>query len=223
MAARRVGDSYGGYRARLVEELRRKGVQDLAVLRAFSEVPRHLFVPEALRRRAYDDTALPVGNGQTISQPSTHAHYLETLALKGPERVLEVGTGTGYQAALLSVLVTGLVVSIERIPALVIQARAALTEAGMADRVNVVAGDGSIGWKPLAPFDAILVAAAGSEIPPPLVGQLAEGGQLIIPLAGAGGAQRLVRITRRGDQTRQEDLGPANFVPLVGRHGRTPA
>ncbi|HEY2825581.1 MAG TPA: protein-L-isoaspartate(D-aspartate) O-methyltransferase [Gemmatimonadales bacterium] len=222
MAAGRVGDSYGGYRAKLVEELRRKGIQDLAVLRAFSEVPRHVFVPEALRNSAYHDTSLPVGNGQTISQPSTHATYLQTLALKGPERVLEIGTGTGYQTALLAFIVTPMVVSIERIPALASQARAALTQAGVADRVNVITGDGTMGWKPMAPFDAILVAAAGSEVPPPLVAQLADGGRLVIPLATASGAQRLLRVTRRGDATTQEDLGAANFVPLVGRHGRKP-
>jgi protein-L-isoaspartate(D-aspartate) O-methyltransferase len=204
-----------------VDELRRKGIHDLAVLRAFSEVPRHLFVPEALRGRAYDDAALPVGNGQTISQPFTHARYLETLALKGEERVLEVGTGTGYQAALLAFMV-GHVVSIERIPALAVQARGALAQAGLADRVNVLVGDGSLGWKPLAPFDAILVAAAGPMIPPPLVAQLAEGGRLVIPISGADGAQRLVRLTRRGEKTTEEDLGSANFVPLVGRHGFTP-
>ena len=222
MAARRVGDSFGGYRAKLVEELRRKGIGDLAVLRAFSEVPRHVFVPEALRNSAYQDTSLPVGNAQTISQPSTHAKYLETLGLKGPERVLEVGTGTGYQTALLAFIVTPMVVSIERIPALATQARAALTAAGVADRVNVVTGDGTRGWKPSAPYDAILVAAAGPEIPPPLVAQLAEGGRLIIPVGGSGEAQRLICVTKRGTGTTQEDLGAANFVPLVGRHGRKP-
>ena len=222
METRRVGDSYGGYRAKLVDELRRKGIKDLAVLRAFSEVPRHVFVPDVLRNRAYDDAALPVGSGQTISQPSTHAKYLETLALKGTERVLEVGTGTGYQTALLAFIVTPMVVSIERIPALATQARAALTAAGVADRVNVLTGDGTMGWKPSAPYDAILVAAAGPEIPAPLVGQLAEGGRLLIPVTGPKGAQRLLRVTRRGSTTTQEDIGTANFVPLMGRHGVKP-
>lgn len=222
MAARSVGDSYGGYRTKLVEELRRKGIKDLSVLRAFGEVPRHVFVPEALRNSAYNDTSLPVGNAQTISQPSTHAKYLETLGLKGPERVLEVGTGTGYQTALLAFIVTPMVVSIERIPALATQARAALTAAGVADRVNVVTGDGTRGWKPSAPYDAILVAAAGPEIPPPLVAQLTEGGRLIIPVGESNGAQRLICVTKRGTGTTEEDLGAANFVPLVGRHGRKP-
>jgi protein-L-isoaspartate(D-aspartate) O-methyltransferase len=179
-------------------------------------------VPEVLRNSAYNDTSLPVGNGQTISQPSTHAKYLETLALKGPERVLEIGTGTGYQTALLAFIVTPMVVSIERIPELATQARAALTQAGVADRVNVVTGDGTRGWKPSAPYDAILVAAAGPEIPPPLVAQLSEGGRLIIPVGGSTGDQRLICVTKRGTDTTQEDLGAANFVPLVGRHGRKP-
>jgi protein-L-isoaspartate(D-aspartate) O-methyltransferase len=216
--AKPVGDTYGGYRARLLERLRENRIEDLAVLRAFGVVPRHLFVPEALRHRAYDDAALPIGSGQTISQPTTQARYLEALALTGRERVLEVGTGSGYQAALLAHLAAH-VVSVERVPALAAAAQAALAAAGVAD-VAVMIGDGTLGWRPLAPFDAILVAAVAPAVPAPLLEQLADGGRLIIPLqqAGAGG-QALVRIVRRGDEVAQERLGAVQFVPLIGRHG----
>jgi protein-L-isoaspartate(D-aspartate) O-methyltransferase len=200
MASRQLGDSFGGYRARLVEDLRTRGVRDLAVLRAFGEVPRHLFVPDVLRHQAYDDTSLPIGHGQTISQPSTQAAYLEALHLSGHERVLEVGTGSGYQAALLAAL-----------------ASEALRLAAIPN-VLVVTGDGTLGWRPRAPYDGIVVAAAGPKIPQPLVEQLAEGGRLVTPLS-AGGRQTLVRVTRRASGLETEDLGPARFVPLVGRHG----
>jgi protein-L-isoaspartate(D-aspartate) O-methyltransferase len=216
MASRRVGDSFGGYRARLVELLRSRGIRDLAVLRAFGEVPRHLFVPDALRHQAYDDTSLPIGHGQTISQPSTHAIYLDALALTGRERVLEVGTGSGYQTALLAMLASE-VVSVERIPALARAARRALEEAGTRN-VLVVTGDGSLGWRPRAPYDGIVVAAAGPRIPQPLTDQLADGGRLVAPVTGERG-QTLQRVTRHGATLDLEDLGPVQFVPLVGRHG----
>jgi protein-L-isoaspartate(D-aspartate) O-methyltransferase len=216
MATRRVGDSYGGYRARLVEELRAKGVRDLAVLRAFGEIPRHLFVPTALERQAYEDTSLPIGSGQTISQPSTQAWYLETLEFKGTERVLEIGTGSGYQAALLSLLADH-VVSVERIPALATAARASLRTAGITN-VLVVTGDGTLGWRANAPYDAILVAAAGPRIPESLLEQLRDGGRLVAPVARAHG-QVLVRVARRGEVFEEEQLGAAQFVPLIGRHG----
>jgi protein-L-isoaspartate(D-aspartate) O-methyltransferase len=219
MAARRLGDSFGGYRARLVEELRARGIRDLAVLRAFGEVPRHLFVPDVLRHQAYDDTSLPVGHGQTISQPSTQATYLEALALTGRERVLEVGTGSGYQAALLATLADE-VVTIERIPALARTAKQALEAAGIR-RVLVVTGDGTLGWRPRAPYDAVVVAAAGPVVPEPLLDQLAEGGRLVAPVTGERG-QSLHRITRRGGGFETEILGPVQFVPLVGRHGFAP-
>jgi len=212
----RVGDTFGGYRARLVEALRKQGIRDMTVLRAFGETPRHLFVPEAMRQRAYDDASLPIGHGQTISQPSTQALYLESLGLKGRERVLEVGTGSGYQAALLSEVVEH-VVSVERIGELADHARRALEAAGVAN-VMVVVGDGSLGWRPGAPYDAILVAAASPDVPEPLIGQLVDGGRLIIPL-DRGGAQELTRVTRRGAELETESLGDAKFVPLVGRYG----
>ena len=217
MVARRLsGDSFGGYRARLMETLRAKGIRDLAILRAFAETPRHLFVPEAVRHRAYEDTALPIGNGQTISQPFTQARYLEALKLTGKERVLEVGTGSGYQTALLGALAAQ-VFSVERVHALAVAAQRALREAGVAN-VSVLIGDGTLGWSAYAPYDAILVAAGGRETPPPLVEQLAPGGRLLIPL-GAKGAQTLVLLERLGGELRRTPLGEARFVPLVGEHG----
>ncbi len=221
MAARNVGDSFGGFRSRLVEELRGKGIEDLAVLHAFAEVPRHLFVPAALTNRAYEDTSLPIGWGQTISQPSTQAAYLTALALTGRERVLEVGTGSGYQAALLAHLVDH-VVTVERIGELVQSAKRALEAAGVRN-VLVLAGDGTLGWRPLAPYDAIVVAAAsGPSVPPPLLNQLCEGGRLVAPVT-RDGRQVLVRVTQRAGAFHEEALGPAQFVPLVGRHGSNTA
>lgn len=218
MATRAVGDSYGGYRARLVEELRSKGFNDLAILRAFGEVPRHLFVPDALQHQAYDDTSLPIGHGQTISQPSTQATYLEALGLTGRERVLEIGTGSGYQAALLAFLAAE-VVTVERVSPLAQGAKTALDRAGIR-RVLVVTGDGTLGWRPLAPYDAIVVSAAGPAIASPLMDQLAEGGRLVAPVLRSGG-QSLLRLTRRGGAFTEDDLGPVQFVPLIGRHGFT--
>ena len=150
------GDGYGGYRSRLVETLQQKGIRDLAVLRAVGTVPRHLFVPESVRHRAYDDVALPIGGGQTISQPWVQARYLELAALTGRERVLEVGAGSGYQTALLALLADS-VFAVERIASLAQGARAALEAAGIRN-VTVLVGDGTLGWRPFAPYDAILVA-----------------------------------------------------------------
>jgi protein-L-isoaspartate(D-aspartate) O-methyltransferase len=219
MAPRPIADSYGGYRARLVEELRGKGIKDMAVLAAIAETPRHLFVPEALRARAYDDTSLPVGQGQTISQPSTHAQYLVALDLKGRERVLEVGTGTGYQAALLGRLAE-VVVSVERLPELAVRARKALEDSGTTN-VTVLVGDGTLGWRPLAPYDAILVSASGPRVPSPLTDQLTDNGIMLIPL-DRGTTQDLYRITKHGNELTEEKLAATQFVPLIGRHGFQP-
>src|SRR5437764_11679743 len=150
-------DTFAGYRARLVESLRAKGIRDLAVLKAFAETPRHLFVPEAVRHRAYEDAALPIGNGQTISQPFTQARYLAALRLTGREKVLEIGTGSGYQTALLGAL-AATVFSVERVETLARAAQQALRLAG-ATNVSVLHGDGTLGWSAYAPYDAILVAA----------------------------------------------------------------
>ncbi len=191
----------------------------MAVLRAFGETPRHLFVPEANRHHAYEDTALPIGAGQTISQPTTQALFLQSLALTGSERALEIGTGSGYQAALLSYL-TSYVVTVERVPELADAARAALRAAELHE-VNVVVGDGSIGWRPQAPYDVILVAAAGPRVPEPLVNQLTNNGRLIIPIQ-RGNDQELVLVRKQGNETIEESLGDARFVPLIGRHGFQP-
>jgi protein-L-isoaspartate(D-aspartate) O-methyltransferase len=210
------GDGYGGYRSRLVETLQRKGIRDLAVLRAIGTVPRHLFVPESVRHRAYDDVALPISGGQTISQPWVQARYLELAGLTGRERVLEVGAGSGYQTALLSLLADA-VFAVERIPMLAQGARAALERAGIRN-VTVLVGDGTLGWRPFAPYDAILVAAASPEIPGPLVEQLAPGGRLIIPL-GDRNNQVLTVGRRVGDELQLSTVADVRFVPLLGEFG----
>ena len=214
-------DSYAGYRAKLVEAVRQTGIRDLAVLRAVGEVPRHLFVPPALRRQAYEDTALPIGSGQTISQPSTQARALEALRLTGREKVLEVGTGSGYQTALLA-MVAGQVFSMERVAALAERARAALAEAGIGN-VSVMVGDGTLGWRAYAPFEAMVVAAATREVPRPLLEQLAPGGRILLPL-GPRESQVLTLITVNADgTTNAQPLAGARFVPLRGTHGFTDA
>ncbi len=210
------GDGYGGYRAQLVETLQRKGIRDLAVLRAIRMVPRHLFVPESVRHRAYDDAALPIGSSQTISQPWVQARYLELLSLTGRERVLEVGTGSGYQTALLAMLCDA-VFSVERIPALAQRARDALAASGIRN-VTVLVGDGTLGWRPFAPYDGILVAAASPEIPAPLVEQLAPGGRMVIPL-GDRSNQTLTLVRREGTELRTTTVADVRFVPLLGEFG----
>jgi protein-L-isoaspartate(D-aspartate) O-methyltransferase len=210
------GDSYGGYRTRLVEVLQRKGVRNLAVLHAIRMVPRHLFVPESVRHRAYDDAALPIGSRQTISQPFVQARYLELIGLTGKEKVLEVGTGSGYQTALLALLAS-MVFSVERVPQLAQSARAALTAAGIRN-VTVLVGDGTLGWRPFAPYDAILVSAASPEVPAPLVEQLAVGGRMVIPL-GDKEAQILTLVERLEAGMRTSTIADVRFVPLVGEYG----
>ena len=210
------GDGYGGYRAQLVETLQQKGIRDLAVLRAIRMVPRHLFVPASVRHRAYDDAALPIGSSQTISQPWVQARYLEVLRLTGRERVLEIGTGSGYQTALLAMLCDA-VFSVERIPALAQRARGALEASGIRN-VTVLVGDGTLGWRPFAPYDAILVAAASPEIPAPLVEQLASGGRMVIPL-GDRANQTLTLVRREGDELRSTTVADVRFVPLLGEFG----
>ena len=211
-----VGPDPRGPRRRLIETLRANGVVDEAVLRAFDEVPRHLFVPSGVRHRAYEDAPLPIGNGQTISQPSIHGRYLAELRLTGDERVLEIGTGSGYQTALLARLAAQ-VFSVERIPALLDRARELLQSLGIRN-VSLLLGDGTLGWRDYAPYDAILVGAAAPDVPRPLVEQLGEGGRLLVPI-GDREEQVLAVLTKRGDQVQRRDLAPVRFVPLLGAHG----
>lgn len=214
--ANAVDGEMRGARRRLMETLREKGITDLAVLRAFEMTPRHAFVPTGVRHRAYEDAPLPIGSGQTISQPFVHAWYLQTLRLTGTEKVLEVGTGSGFQTVLLSRLVAQ-VFSIERFAPLQQVAREVIQRLG-ASNVSLMVGDGTIGWREYSPYDAILVSAAGPTIPETLEAQLADGGRLIIPVGGQD-EQRLWLVTRRGDAFERQDLGPVRFVPLIGRHG----
>lgn len=209
-----VDNEFRGARRHLVELLQEQGIRDLAVLHAIDEVPRHRFIPTGVRHRAYEDSPLPIGNGQTISQPLIHARYLESLHLTGEEKVLEIGTGSGYQTALLARLAAQ-VFSIERIAPLLDRARDVLGEIGVRN-VSFLLGDGTLGWRQYAPFDAILVSAAAPTVPPAYLDQLAEGGRLLIPL-GDRGEQMLTVITRQGSTFSQVDAGPVRFVPLLGK------
>ena len=216
MVERTVEPDFRGPRRRLIETLQTNGISDLAVLRAFDEVPRHLFVPSGVRHRAYEDSALPIGNGQTISQPSVHARYLQELRLTGRERVLEIGTGSAYQTALLSKLVEQ-VFSVERVGALMDRSREILQRLG-ARNVSLLLGDGTLGWSSYSPYDAILVSAAAPQVPQPLAEQLAEGGRLLIPLGGRD-EQTLAVLTKRGTELERREIGAVRFVPLVGKYG----
>ena len=207
---------FGGARRRLVETLHAGGIRDANVLRAFELTPRHLFVPTGMRHRAYEDSALPIGNGQTISQPTTHARYLESLKLSGTERVLEIGTGSGYQTVLLAHLAAQ-VFSIERVGTLAESARRVIREAGVRN-VSLLSGDGTLGWRDYSPFDAILVTAGSPKVPIPLGEQLGEGGRMLIPLGGKD-EQILTVVTKRGVGLERRDIGAVRFVPLVGAHG----
>jgi protein-L-isoaspartate(D-aspartate) O-methyltransferase len=197
-------------------QLRGRDVEDERVLGAMERVPRELFVPEELRARAYDDAALPIGFGQTISQPYMVARICEALSLRGEERVLDVGTGSGYQAAVLADLARE-VVTIERHPELAASARAALEAAGY-ERVEVRVGDGTLGVPDRAPFDAIAVAAAVPDLPRTLYDQLAERGRIVLPV-GTRRAQELLLVVRSPEGPAVLRSVPCRFVPLVGKEG----
>lgn len=201
--------------------LRAGGITDLAVLYAFDEVPRHLFVPEAVRHRAYENVALPLGHGQTISRPGVHALHLQLIELSGTERVLEIGTGSGFQTALLAHLVDH-VYSIEVVPEIAKLAHAALEGFGV-ENVTLRVGDGSLGWDEHAPFDRILVGAAAPQPPESLIGQLVPGGRLLVPV-GDGTTQQLTLIVKadsnlEGEGIEVTTIDEARFVPLVGEEG----
>lgn len=205
-------------REQMVEEqLHARGIHDERVLAAMRRVPRHLFVETALQRRAYDDTPLPIGQDQTISQPYMVALMSVLLELKGHERVLEIGTGSGYQTAVLAELARE-VFSLERIESLTGSARACLEGLGYGAWVYLRTADGSNGWPEAAPFDGIMITAAVQQIPRPLVEQLADGGYLVLPL-GEDELQGLTRIHKRGTQLDVKYFGECRFVKLIGPYG----
>jgi protein-L-isoaspartate(D-aspartate) O-methyltransferase len=209
--------NYERARARMIEEqLVGRGIADPRVLAAMARVERHRFVEEALEARAYDDKPLPIGARQTISQPFMVGLMTEALGLRGTERVLEIGTGCGYQTAVLAELVAN-VFSIERISTLATAARQLLDRLGYYN-VAIRVGDGTLGWSDEAPFDAIVVTAGTPQVPRPLITQLADGGRLVFPI-GEEELQTLVRIRKEGSRLREEYFGDCRFVKLVGRYG----
>lgn len=212
----KAGSPYATRRTELVDALRRRGISDESVLHAIASVPRELFVPPAMQSRAYEDTALPIDNRQTISQPFTVAFMTSALELKPGMKVLEIGTGSGYQAAVLAQLGVS-VVSIERHPLLSQKARVVLQSLGY--DVNCRVGDGTIGYREGAPYNGIVVTAGAPDVPEPLARQLVIGGRLVVPV-GTLEDQKLYRVTRTDEEHWDvADLGPFKFVPLIGRSG----
>jgi protein-L-isoaspartate(D-aspartate) O-methyltransferase len=214
---RSVSTDYDKEREHMVKShLARRGIKDTRVLEAMRQVPRHLFIPEGMRSLAYCDGPLPIGHGQTISQPYIVALMTETLELAGQERVLEIGTGSGYQAAILSHLAWQ-VYSVERHAVLAQQAEKILAHLGY-DNIVVRVSDGTLGWPEHSPYEAIIVTAAAPDIPRPLTDQLADGGRLVAPV-GSQWSQVLVKVRRQGDLLIRERLTAVAFVPLVGEYG----
>ncbi len=210
---RGIGMTSARTRERLVERLRSEGIRNLKVLERIRSVPRHLFMDEALASRAYEDTALPIGHGQTISQPFVVARMTEALIESGPlDKVLEIGTGCGYQTAVLASL-AGTVYTIERIEPLLTRTRKLLRELGFRN-IRFRHGDGWLGWERVAPFDGIIVTAAPEEVPQTLLDQLADGGRMVLPV-GPSGRQELLLIQRHEDKYERRRLGLVSFVPLV--------
>ncbi|MEX2527405.1 MAG: protein-L-isoaspartate(D-aspartate) O-methyltransferase [Gemmatimonadota bacterium] len=208
---------YTGFRRRLIEDIRAAGVSDLAILQLFDEVPRHLFLPAGVHPRAYEDAPLPIGFGQTASQPSLQAYYLQVLQVKSDEKVLEIGTGSGFLTALLA-RAADRVYSVERVRELSIRARKALDALALRN-VALLVGDGSIGWRKYAPFHVMVVSAASPEVPRALVDQLADPGRLLIPV-GSRDEQQLVLVRKEGGEVTEQAVRDAcTFVPLLGRHG----
>lgn len=207
---------YERQRRQLIETIRERGIDDLEVLRVFDLVPRHMFVPEAVQHRAYEDAPVPIGFGQTASQPSLQALYLQILKIRQNDKVLEIGTGSGYQTALLAHL-AGHVYSVERIRELSVRARAVLDDLRFSN-IALLVGDGTIGWSRYAPYDAILVAAASPDVPQALLDQLADGGRMLIPV-GDRTEQTLTLFEKRPEGVHREDVTACTFVPLLGRFG----
>jgi protein-L-isoaspartate(D-aspartate) O-methyltransferase len=218
MNGARIVDEMSMQRSRMVERLREHyKVSDTRVLEAMNALPRHLFVPEAIKSQAYNDNALPISSGQTISQPFIVARMTELLELKGDEKVLEIGAGSGYQTAVLCSLARK-IFAVERVPQLAAGAEQKLRQLGIRN-FSMKTADGTEGWDTYKPFDAILVAAGGPSIPQPLVDQLKVGGKLVIPIGDDRKHQRLVRVIRTEADPAIEDHGPCAFVPLIGHHG----
>jgi protein-L-isoaspartate(D-aspartate) O-methyltransferase len=211
-----LGDvRFAGYRRKLIEDIRARGVDDLEILELFDRVPRHVFLPDGVQPRAYEDAPIPIGFGQTASQPSLQAYYLSILRPGPNDKVLEIGTGCGYLTALLS-LMADRVYSIERVRELSQRARKALDAFGVKNAALLV-GDGTIGWRKYAPFDVIVVSAAGPSVPQTLVDQLDDGGRMLIPVGGRD-TQDLTLVRRTGFAVTEETVGGAvKFVPLLGR------
>ncbi|MEX2047987.1 MAG: protein-L-isoaspartate(D-aspartate) O-methyltransferase [Gemmatimonadota bacterium] len=204
-----------GYRRALIEAIRSRGVDDLETLQVFDRVPRHLFLPEGVWPRAYEDAPIPIGFNQTASQPSLQAYYLSLLKPRSHEKVLEIGTGSGYLTALLA-LMADRVYSVERVRDLSQRARKALDGIGVKNAALLV-GDGTIGWRKYQPFDVIVVSAASPRVPPALVDQLGEEGRMLIPV-GARESQELVLVRKTGFAVTEEIVrGECTFVPLLGR------
>lgn len=193
------------------------GIRDARVLDAMNSVPRHFFVPEALQGSAYGDHALPIDANQTISQPYIVARMTELLELRREDRVLEIGAGSGYQTAVLA-KIAGQVFAIERLPELARQAQARIRQLGIYN-ATVKCFDGTLGWSAHAPYDGILVAAGGPDVPEPLVAQLKEGGRLVIPVGERRDAQHLIRVIKTDKGIKREDHGACAFVPLIGHYG----
>lgn len=205
-------------RRRMVrEQIQQRGIDDPLLLEAMSSVPRHLFVPEAFRTHAYADTPLPIGHGQTISQPYMVARMTQALEARPGMRVLEIGSGSGYQAAVLAAMGCS-VFGIERISEILNSARSRLQRLAYR-KIHLHRGDGTLGFAAAAPYDRILVSAGGPKIPPPLLSQLEDGGVLVIPVGAAPRTQRLIRARKNRGALTQEDLGSAAFVSLIGDHG----
>ncbi|HSG06892.1 MAG TPA: protein-L-isoaspartate(D-aspartate) O-methyltransferase [Longimicrobiales bacterium] len=206
---------YVGYRRKLIEDIRSHGISDLEILQLFDQVPRHVFLPEGVSPRAYEDAPIPIGYQQTASQPSLQAYYLTLLRPERSEKVLEIGTGSGYLTALLA-LMADRVYSVERVRELSQRARKALDLMALKN-VALLVGDGTIGWRKYAPFDVVVVSAASPSIPSALVDQLGEGGRMLIPV-GARDSQELVLVRKDGFIVSEEVVkGDCTFVPLLGR------
>ncbi|MFV2006838.1 MAG: protein-L-isoaspartate(D-aspartate) O-methyltransferase [Longimicrobiales bacterium] len=221
MGPRSIDDQFVGYRRRLIEQIRKQGISDLEILQCFDQVPRHIFVPEGVWPRAYDDAPIQIGFGQTASQPSLQALYLTLLKPTPDEKVLEIGTGSGYLTALLG-LMADRVYSVERVRELSSRARAALDTLAL-NNVALLVGDGTIGWRKYAPFDVIVVSAASPSIPQPILDQLGDPGRMLIPV-GTRNTQDLVMVRKQDGEVTEEVMRDAvTFVPLLGRYAWTSA